>query len=72
MLTWTIMLLAVGATILVLNIMNLIGFGVPLDKWFDILFFVSAIALGYRIYMGHRDQKIERLETKIKDLEAVK
>ena len=72
MLTWTIMLIAVGATILALNILNLIGFGVALDKWFDILFFVAAIALGYRIYMGHRDQKIEKLEAKVKELEAAK
>ena len=70
MLVWTAVLLAVGALLLGINVFSLVGLEADGDKWFDALFFVVALAMGYRLYAGKTKKRDEELDPELKELSA--
>ena len=68
MLIWTAVLLAIGAVLLGINVFSLIGLEADGDKWFDALFFVVALAVGYRFYMGKNKKRTKELDPELKEL----
>ena len=63
---WAGLLIVIGTVAMISN------FLLPEEAsdWLDVLFYISAVAVSYRIYMKEKEKKIEQLEAKIQELET--